>query len=104
MQHGRGSSKLSEVVKLEEFTQSSLTDESFSVLNLHMPSGFGGASTVLVILGLSCAGYLLAKWQERRKTATRRAATSLEIQKLSRRGLGYLSWRNWPRYSNLLLC
>ena len=104
MQHGRGSSKLSEVVKLEEFTQSSLTDESFSVLNLHMPSGFGGASTVLVILGLSCAGYLLAKWQERRKTATRRAATSLEIQKLSRRGLGYLSWRNWPRYSNPLLC
>ena len=97
---GGGSSKSSEVVKAEEFTQSSLTDESFSVLNLHMPS----ASMVLVILGLSCASYMLAKWQERRKTATRRAATSLEIQKLSRRGLGYLSWRNWPRYSNPLLC
>ena len=101
---GGGSSKSSEVVKAEEFTQSSLTDESFSVLNLHMPSGFGGASMVLVILGLSCASYVLAKWQEWRKTATRRAATSLEIQKLSRRGLGYLSWRNWPRYSNPLLC
>ena len=98
---GGESSKSSEVVKAEEFTQSSL---SFSVLNLHMPSGFGGASMVLVILGLSCASYVLAKWQERRKTATRRAATSLEIQKLSRRGLGYLSWRNWPRYSNPLLC
>ena len=59
---------------------------------------------VLVILGLSCASYVLAKWQERRKTATRRAATSLEIQKLSRRGLDYLSWRNWPQYSNPLLC
>ena len=101
---GGGSSKSSEVVKAEEFTQSSLTDESFSILNLHTPSGFGGASKVLVILGLSCAGYMLAKLQERRKTATRRPATFLEIQKLSRRGLGYLSLRNWPRNSNPLLC
>ena len=53
---GGGSSKSSEVVKAEEFTQSSLTDESFSVVNLNMPSGFGRASMVLVILGLSCAG------------------------------------------------
>ena len=59
---GGGSSKSSEVVKAEEFTQSSLTDESFSVLNLHMPSGFGGASLVLVVLGLGLAGYVLAKW------------------------------------------
>ena len=78
---GGGSSKSSEVVKAEEFTQSSLTDESFSILNLHMPSGFGGASLVLVILGLGGAGYVLSKWQERRKTAARRVATSLEIQK-----------------------
>ena len=56
---GGGSSKSSEVVKAEEFTQSSLTDESFSILNLHTPSGFGGASKVLVILGLSCASYVL---------------------------------------------
>ena len=53
---GGGSSKSSEVVKAEEFTQSSLTDESFSVLNLHMPSGFGGALLVLVVLGLGLAG------------------------------------------------
>ena len=50
---GGGSSKSSEVVKAEEFTQSSLTDESFSVVNLNMRSGFGRASMVLVILGLS---------------------------------------------------
>ena len=78
---GGGSSKSSEVVKAEEFTQSSLTDESFSILNLHMPSGFGGATIVLVVLGLGCAGYVLAKWQERRRTAARRAVTSLQIQK-----------------------
>ena len=78
---GGGSSKLSEVVKANEFTQSSLTDESFSVLNLHMPSGFGGALMVLVVLGLSLAGYVLAKWQQKRKTAARRAVTSLKIQK-----------------------
>ena len=76
-----GSSKSSEVVKAKEFTQSSLTDESFSVLNLHMPSGFGGASLVLVVLGLGLAGYVLAKWLQKRKTAARRAVTSLEIQK-----------------------
>ena len=78
---GGGSSKSSEVVKAEEFTQSSLTDESFSILNLHMPSGFGGATMVLVVLGLGCTGYVLAKWQERPRTAAWRAATSLEIQK-----------------------
>ena len=69
------------MVKAEEFTQSSLTDESFSILNLHILSGFGGATMVVVVLGLGCAGYVLAKWQERRRTAARRAATSLEIQK-----------------------
>ena len=36
---------------------------------------------VLFVLGLSCAGYILAKVQERLKTAARRAATSLEILK-----------------------
>ena len=78
---GGGPSKSLEVVKAEEFTQSSLTDEKVSVLNLHMPSGFGGASMVLAVLGLSLAGYVLAKWQQRHKTAARRAATSLKIQK-----------------------
>ena len=78
---GGGTSKSAEVVKEENFYQSSLTDESFSVLNCHSPSGFGGAALVLIVLGLSCAGYILAKVQERRKTAARRAATTLEILK-----------------------
>ena len=71
----------SEVVKANDFNQSSLKDESFSVVNLHMPSGFGGASMVLVFLGLIFAGYTLAKWRQKRKTAARRAVTSLELQK-----------------------
>ena len=77
---GGGTSKSSEVVKADLFTQSSLTDDSFSVVNLHIPSGFGGASVVLVVMGLGLAGYGLAKWLHMRKTAARRAATSLEIQ------------------------
>ena len=78
---GGGSSKSAEVVKAENFHQSSLTDESFSIFNFHSPSGFGGAALVLIVLGLGCAGYILAKVQERRKTAARRAATTLEILK-----------------------
>ena len=58
---GGGTSKSSEVVKADEFTQSSLTDHSFSVVNLHIRSGFGGASVVLVVMGLGLAGYWLAK-------------------------------------------
>ena len=78
---GGGSSKSSEVVKASDFNQESLKDESFSVVNLHMPSGFGGASMVLMVLGLGLAGYTLAKWRQKRKTAARRAVTSLELQK-----------------------
>ena len=77
---GGGSSKSSEVVKATDFNQESLKDESFSVVNLHMPSGFGGASVVLLVLGLGLAGYTLAKWRQKRKTAARRAVTSLELQ------------------------
>ena len=79
---GGGSSKSSEVVKAEgDFTQESLKDESFSVVNLHMPSGFGGASAVLLVLGLCLAGYALAEWRRKRINAARRAVTSLELQK-----------------------
>ena len=78
---GGGSSKSSEVVKATDFNQESLKDESFSVVNLHMPSGLGGASVVLLVLGLGLAGYTLAKWRQKRKTAARRAVTSLELQK-----------------------
>ena len=78
---GGGSSKSLEVVKATDINQESLKDESFSVVNLHMPSGFGGASAVHLVLGLGLAGYTLAKWRRRRKTAARRAVTSLELQK-----------------------
>ena len=78
---GGGASKSSEVVKVGEFNQSSLTDDSFSVINLRVPSGFGGASVVLVVMGLGLVGYGMAKWLHRHKTAARRAVTSLELQK-----------------------
>ena len=35
-------SKSVETVKAESFEQSSLTDESMSIINMHAPSGFGG--------------------------------------------------------------
>ena len=65
---------------MSNFNQESLKDELFSVVNLHMPSGLGGASVVLLVLGLGLAGYTLAKWRQKRKNA-RRAVTSLELQK-----------------------
>ena len=78
---GGGASKTSKVVKAEDFNQSFLTDNSFSVINLHAPSGFGGAAVVLLVIGLGLVGYGVAKWLQRRKTAARRAVTSLEIMK-----------------------
>ena len=44
---GGGGSKSVETVKSENFKQSTLTDESFSIFNFHSPSGFGGAALVL---------------------------------------------------------
>ena len=78
---GGGGSKSTETVKSENFQQSTLTDESFSIFNFHSPSGFGGAALVLVVLGLTCAGYGLARVKDRRREAARRAATTLEILK-----------------------
>ena len=80
---GGGSSKSAEVVQAENFHQSSLTDESFFIFNFHSPSGFGGAALVLIVLGLGCAGYVLARVKDRRRAAARRAATTLEILKAS---------------------
>ena len=78
---GGGGSKSTETVKSENFQQSTLTDESFSIFNFHSPSGFGGAALVLIVLGLACAGYILARVKDRRRAAARRAATTLEILK-----------------------
>ena len=76
---GGGGSKSTETVKSENFQQSTLTDESFSIFNFHSPSGFGGAALVLGVLVLACAGYALARVKDRRREAARRAATTLEI-------------------------
>ena len=70
-----------ETVKSENFEQSSLTDESFSIFNIHAPSGFREAALGLAVLGLACLGYALARMKDRRKEVARRAATMLEILK-----------------------
>ena len=79
---GGSTSKASEVVKAEgDFTQQSIKDELFSVINMPLPSSFSGASAVLLVLGLCLAGYTLAEWRRKRKTAAWRAVTSLKLQK-----------------------
>ena len=78
---GGGGSKSVETVKSENFEQSTLTDESFSIFNFHSPSGVGGAALVLGVLWLACLGYALARVKDRRREAARRAAPTLEILK-----------------------
>ena len=72
---GGGGSKSTETVKSENFQQSTLTDESFSIFNFQSLSGFGGAALVLIVLGLACASYILARVKDRRREAAKRAAT-----------------------------
>ena len=66
---GGGGSKSTETVKSENFQQSTLTDESFSIFNFHSASDIGGAALVLIVLGLACAGYILARVKDRRRAA-----------------------------------
>ena len=54
---GNPNSKSVETVKAESFQQESLRDDSMSLVNLHLPSLFGGAMLIVVILGLACLGY-----------------------------------------------
>ena len=81
VQHGRGYLKVGRVGEGGEISPVKFDWWKFLLFNVHSPSGFGGAALVLLVLGLSFTGYILAKVQERRKTAARRAATSLEILK-----------------------
>ena len=76
-----GNRKSVETVKAEDFNQSMLTDESFSFINFHSPSGFGGAAIVLGVVGLAGAGYAIARFRHKRREAARRRATTLEITK-----------------------
>ena len=75
---GSGASKSVETVKAESFKQSTLTDESKSIINMHIPrrgdGGDGGA-------GAGVSGLWGGKDDDRRKKAARRAATTLEILK-----------------------
>ena len=57
-----GASKTSEIVKAEDFNPSSLTEDSFLVISLHAPIGFGGATVVLLVIGLGLVRYGVAKW------------------------------------------
>ena len=78
---GGGGSKSVEMVKSENFKQSMLTDESFSIFNFHSLSGFGEAALVFGVLGLACVGYALAGIKDRWREVARRAATTLKILK-----------------------
>ena len=49
---GGNTSKESETVKAESFNQEMMRDDSFSIVNLHMPSSAGEAMLVLVVIGL----------------------------------------------------
>ena len=53
------------------------------LVNLHLPSSFGGGMVIIVILGLACLGYGAARLRDRKKAAVRRALTTLEIAKKS---------------------
>ena len=68
-------------MKSENFEQESLWDESMSLINLHLPSSFGGAMLIVAILGQACLGYGAARLPDCQKDAARRAATTLEIAK-----------------------
>ena len=78
---GGNTSKESETVKAESFNQEMMRDDSFTIVNLHMPSSAGGAMLVLVVIGLGCLGYAAAKYKDYRRRVGRRAATTLEILK-----------------------
>ena len=78
---GGNTSKESETVKAESFQQEMLHDDSFSIINLHMPSSAGGAMMVLVVLGLAGLGYAAARYKDFRRRAGHRKATTLEILK-----------------------
>ena len=77
---GGGASKTSKVVKVEDFNQSSLTDDSFLVINLHAPSGFGGATVVLLVIGLGLVG---TGWQSGFRGARPRPGGRLHLWRYS---------------------
>ena len=78
---GGQSSKTEEVVRAETMNQKVIKDQSFSIVNLHLPSSAGGVLIILLILGLAAGGYALARFKESRRRAATRAATTLGVLK-----------------------
>ena len=75
---GGSTSKATEVVKVKgDFTQESIKDASWSIINMHLPLSFSGAAAVILIIGLGVAGFALAELRRKHKTMARRAVTSL---------------------------
>ena len=62
---GIGASKSVETVKAENFEQQSLRDESMLLINMHLPSSFGGAMLVVAVLGLAKVGHSLSSYLSR---------------------------------------
>ena len=74
-----GNSRSVGTVKAETFQQQSRRDNSMLLVNLHLPSSFGGGMVILVFLGLACLGYGAARLLDRKRAAARRTLTALEI-------------------------
>ena len=51
-----GNSKSVETVKAESFQQESIRDDSMSLVNLHLPSSFGGGMVIIVLPGARLSG------------------------------------------------
>ena len=70
------------MVKAEgDFTQESLKDQLWSIINMHLPSSLSGAAVIILVIGLGLGGFALAEWRRKRRVVVRRAVTSLELNK-----------------------
>ena len=75
--------KQTEIVRAEKFNRETLTDHSFSFMNIHGALSVGGALLVVAVLLLACLVYGVARYRDYVKRMRHRAATSLEILKPS---------------------
>ena len=75
--------KETKTIKAESFNQESLSDSSFSVLNIHSASGVWGGLLVVVVIMLAASGNGLAKYLLYVKKCRTRALTSLGAKLLT---------------------